>query len=115
MSAVPSPWASVRAAGARSGKPCGVRSVPWTESGQTGRNGGDVRKHLHIEMDVAVLVGTGGRCLVVDADADLDADTGALTVDAATLRVTLQPNGSDTSGGGPYVTVGPVGPVDTAA
>ena len=53
------------------------------------------------------MVGTGALCLVVDADADLD-DTGELAVDAATLRVSLQPNGGETSGGGPYVTVGPV-------
>ena len=106
MSAERSPWASARAAGARSGKRGGVRSVPWTGSGQTGRAGGNVRTHIHIEMD-AVLVGTGALCLVVDADADPD-DTGELAVDAATLRVSLQPNGGETSGGGPYVTVGPV-------
>ena len=107
MSAERSPWASVLAAGARSGKTGGARGALWTESGQTGRAGGNVRKHIHIEMD-AVLVGTGGRCLVVDADADLDADAGALAVYAATLRVTLRPNGQPVSGGGPYVTVGPV-------
>ena len=101
------PGGSVRAAGERSGKPCGVPGVRRTGSGQTGRAGGNVRKHLHIEMD-ALLVGTGARCLVVDADVDLDETTGALAVDAATLRVLLQPNGGEMSGGGPYVTVGPV-------
>ena len=111
-SAARSPWASVPGAGARSGKTGGARLVLWTGSGQTGRAGGNVRKHLHIEMD-AVDMDAGARCLVVDADADLDERTGALSVDAATLRVSLRTNGSPVSGGGPYVTVGPVGPVET--
>ena len=103
-----SPGASVLAAGARSGKTrrCS-RCSPLTGSGQTGRAGGTMRKHLHIEID-ALLVGEGARCLVVDADADLDGVTGVLTVDAATLRVLLRTNGGEMSGGGPYVTVGPV-------
>ena len=69
-SAGPLAGASVLAAGARL-QTCGARIVRRTESGQTGRAGGNVRKHLHLEID-ALLVGTGARCLVVDADADLD-------------------------------------------
>ena len=38
-SAGPLPGGTVRAAGARSGKPCGVPGVLWTGSGQTGRAG----------------------------------------------------------------------------
>ena len=34
---------------------------------EAGRLAGEVLKHIHIEMD-AVLVGSGGRCLVVDTD-----------------------------------------------
>ena len=65
-----------------------------------------MRKHVHIELD-AVLVGSGRRCLVIDLYADLDGENGALVVDAATLRLSLKPNGSDKPVGGPYVTVGP--------
>ena len=43
MSAERSPGASVRAAGARSGKPCGVPGVRRTGSGQTGLPVGNVR------------------------------------------------------------------------
>ena len=46
--------------------------------------------------------------LYVDAGADLDGATGALAVDAVTRRLSLRPNGSDTSVGGPYVTACPV-------
>ncbi len=65
-----------------------------------------VLKHIHVELD-ALLIGAGARCLVLDADADMDERTGALAVDATTLMVTLRLNGGDMFGGGPYVTVGP--------
>ena len=71
------------------------------------RLAGEVLKHIHLEID-ALLVGEGARCLVVDADADLDEGTGALAVDAGTIRLSLRTNGGEMSGGGPYVTVGPV-------
>ena len=57
----------------------------------------------------AILVGTARQCLVIDLDADMDGETGALAVDAATLRMLLRPNGgSIRSVAGPYVRVGPV-------
>ena len=64
--------------------------------------GGGVKKHIHVEID-ALLEGVGPRCLVVDADAELDDTTGALTVAADTLTLTLRTNGSDVAAGGPYV------------
>ena len=69
-----------------------------------------MRKHIHLEID-AVLVGTGARCLVVDADADLDERTpGRSRWTRARLASRFTRTAQPVSGGGPYVTVGPVDP-----
>ena len=61
-----------------------------------------MRKHIRVEVG-AIQNGAGGRRLVIDADATETA--GELVIDPASIRVTIEPNGSETAGGGPFVQI----------
>ena len=60
------------------------------------------RKHIRVDVGAIANV-DGGRRPVVDPDATETA--GELAIDPASIRVTIQTNGTETAGGGPFVQV----------